>query len=91
MSVWQESRQQDAIENLRIVAEWVRDSAGIGAEMVLGLVPGWCWDWCRDGAGIGPGLVRDWGGTGAGLVRDASLSDPQQIPSEMSASNKTAI
>lgn len=87
MSVSQESRQQDAIENLRIVAELVRDSAGIRAGMALGLMPGWCWDW----SGTGPELGRDWGGTGAGLVRDASLSDPQQIPSEMSASNKTAI
>jgi len=80
MSVSQESRQQDAIENLRIVADWVRESAGIGAGIGAGMV-----------LGFGPGLVRDWSGTGAGLVRDASLSDPQQIPSEMSASNKTAI
>jgi hypothetical protein len=58
MSVWQESRQQDAIENLRIVADWVRESAGL----VLGLVPGWCWDLVRDWSGTGPGLGRDWSG-----------------------------
>ena len=44
MSVSQESRQQDAIENLRIVADWVRESAGKVPGLVLGLVPGWCWD-----------------------------------------------
>jgi hypothetical protein len=66
MSVWQESRQQDAIENLRIVAEWVRESAGkvpgSVPGLVLGLVPGWCWDLVRDWSGTGPGLGRDWSG-----------------------------
>jgi hypothetical protein len=51
MSVSQESRQQDAIENLRIVADWVRESAGIGAGIGAGMV-----------LGFGPGLVRDWSG-----------------------------